>query len=317
MAVKNKFLGIEIGGTKLQLSLGNSSNSIGQNLRYTIDPAAGASHIQEQIRDGLNKLESFDDIAAIGVGFGGPVDWKTGSIRVSHQVTGWEDFNLLEWLKQLTKKPVAIDNDANVAALGEAIHGCGKGSESVFYITMGSGIGGGMILNGEIYHGKAPGEVEVGHLLLDKKGNTLESKCSGWAVNQKINTFISENPGSMLANMAAGTTKPLATFLQPAIENGDEAAKKITEEIADDLAFGLSHVVHLFHPDMIIIGGGLSLLKAHLQIPVSEKLPQYIMKAFLPAPPVRIAALGETVVPVGAIELAKKHWLSLQSKHSF
>ncbi len=316
MPLNKKFLGIEIGGTKLQLSAANSTGNVEQQLRYTIDAAGGAENIQAQVAEGLKKLNNYNDIAAIGVGFGGPVDWKTGSIRVSHQVSGWEDFNLSEWLKELTQKPAVIENDANVAALAEAVYGCGKGYERVFYITIGSGIGGGMIIDGDIYHGRTPGEAEVGHLRMNKKGVTLESKCSGWAVNKKIRTYIHKNPDSMLAQMAVNKSAPEATLLKLAIEDKDEAAKKIIEEIADDLAFALSHVVHLFHPDIIVIGGGLSLLKEHLRLPFAEKLSCYIMKAFLPIPPVHIAALGENAVPAGAAELAKKYWLSIQKFNS-
>ncbi len=308
------FLGIEIGGTKLQLSVAGSSGSIEKHLRYTIDPAGGAENIQNQVAGGLKELGSSKDIAAIGVGFGGPVDWKTGSIRVSHQVSGWENFNLSEWLGELTKKPVVIENDANVAALAEAVYGCGKGYERVFYVTIGSGIGGGMIVHGDIYHGCTPGEAEVGHLRMNKKGVTLESVCSGWAVNKKVKTYIRKNPHSVLAQMAGKSLAPEATLLKPAIEESDEAAKKIVEEIADDLAFALSHVVHLFHPDIIVLGGGLSLLKEYLSVPVAERLSNYIMKAFLPIPSVKIAALGENVVPAGAAELAKKFWLNTERK---
>ena len=306
----NKFLGIEIGGTKLQLAVVDSSGVIEENIRYTIYPTEGAASIQNQIIEGIKKLRFYNDIAAVGIGFGGPVNWKTGTVQVSHQVQGWNNFNLAVWLEQLTKKPVVIDNDANVAALAESIYGCGKGYEKVFYITIGSGIGGGMIADGNIYHGKIPGEAEVGHVLLNKRGITLESKCSGWAINKKVRTYIQKNPGSLMAEMAATSFGPEATLLKSAIEKKDEFAKKMMEDIADDLSFALSHVVHLFHPDIIIIGGGLSLLKEHLLIPVQKKLPSYIMKAFLPIPIVCIAALGESVVPLGAAELAKKHWIN-------
>lgn len=312
MPANNKFLGIEIGGTKLQLAVADSSGGIKENIRYNINSAEGAASIKTQISEALKKLHFYNDIAAIGVGFGGPVDWKTGTIQVSHQVSGWNNFNLAEWLKQLTQKPVVVDNDANVAALAEAVYGCGKGYENVFYITIGSGIGGGMVINGEIYHGKTPGEVEAGHLRINKKGVTLESKCSGWAVNKKIRTHIQNHPGSLIAQMAANNSAPEATLLKPALEEKDEAAIKIIKEIADDLAFALSHVVHLFHPDVIVIGGGLSLLKEHLRMPVAKRLPNYIMKAFLPVPNVQIAALGEIVVPLGAIELAKRYWINIK-----
>ncbi|HUS03428.1 MAG TPA: ROK family protein, partial [Chitinophagaceae bacterium] len=209
-------------------------------------------------------------------------------------------------LYEITGKRVAVDNDANAAALAESIHGCGKGYNNVFYITIGSGIGGGMIINGEIYHGKEPGEVEVGHLRLNKDGDTLEYKCSGWAVDKKIKAFIKNKPDSILAQLAPGKSAPGAGLLTQALEKNDPYAKKIIDEVSDDMAFALSHVVHLFHPDIIVIGGGLSLLKEHLRLPIIEKLPKYLMQAFLPAPPVQIASLGENVVPIGALELAKK-----------
>lgn len=306
MKPNNTFLGIEIGGTKLQLVVADASLRIEQQIRYTIDPAGGAGHIKKQIEEGWKSLRSPDKIVAIGVGFGGPVDWKQGTIRVSHQVEGWGDFNFSAWLQQLTGKHVAIENDANTAALAEALYGSGKGYDKVFYMTIGSGIGGGLIVGGDIYHGRIPGEVEIGHLRLNKTGDILESKCSGWAVNKKLRTYMDQQPGSLLAQLHAGQSAPEATVLQPALESGDAAAKKIVEEIADDLAFALSHVVHLFHPDIIIIGGGLSLLKESLRQPVSQQLSHYVMQAFLPPPPVQIASLEENVVPMGAIELAKR-----------
>ncbi len=307
-----KFLGIEIGGTKLQLSSVNPSGVIEENIYYTVNPEEGAVTIQAHINEGLKKLSTYNDIAAIGVGFGGPVDWKKGCVQVSHQVDGWNNFKIKEWLEKLTKKPVVIENDANVAALAESVYGCGKGYERVFYITIGSGIGGGMVINGDIYHGKKPGEVEIGHLRLNKKGSTLESKCSGWAVNKMVRTYIQQYPDSLMAQMATGNSAPEAAFLKPALEQKDEAAEKIIEEIADDLAFALSHVVHLFNPDVLVIGGGLSLLKEHLQIAVANRLPDYVMKAFLPIPQVQIAALEAGAVPLGAAELAKRYWKNIK-----
>ncbi|CAL1517269.1 ROK family protein [Chitinophaga sp. MM2321] len=300
-----KFIGIEIGGTKLQLITGTAAGSIEQHMRYTIDPAEGAAGIQAKIMDCFGTWGDLSDIAAIGVGFGGPVNWHTGTIQVSHQIAGWAQFNLKTWLEERTGKPVMIDNDANVAALGESVYGGGKGYRQVFYMTIGSGIGGGMILDGSIYHGKAPGEVEVGHLRLDKSGATLESKCSGWAVNKKVSAYIHQHPDSLLAQLAKEHTIPEAGLLKPALEKEDAAAREILKEVTDDIAFALSHVTHLFHPEIIIIGGGLSFLDEYLSSPIATALSGYLMNAFLPAPPVQISALRENVVPMGALELAK------------
>jgi glucokinase len=300
------FIGIEIGGTKLQLITGDASAKVIDRVRYTINPVEGAAKIRAQMLQGIEKLLSaHHQVKAIGVGFGGPVDWKSGAIQLSHQVDGWGNFNLKTWLQQLTGLPVATDNDANTAALAEAKHGAGKGYNTVFYMTIGSGIGGGMIINEKIYHGRTPGEVEIGHIRLNKSGTTLESSCSGWAVNKKVRQHIEKYQNCTLAKLAAKSTLPEAYFLKPALEKGDLDAANILNEIADDISFALSHVIHLFNPNIIIIGGGLSLLEEHLSTPVSQKLPEYIMKALLPAPLVKIAALREDVVPLGALELAK------------
>src|SRR5438067_2409727 len=110
MDPKNElFIGIEIGGTKLQLVTGNGSAIIKERLRYSINVAEGAAGIRKQIQEGIQKLLQTNKAQAIGVGFGGPVDWKTGAIQLSHQIDGWGNFNLKTWLQQLTGLPVAID----------------------------------------------------------------------------------------------------------------------------------------------------------------------------------------------------------------
>lgn len=299
------FIGMEIGGTKLQLVVGDASANIIGRVRHSISPAEGAAKIRDQIKEGITKLLPAYKVQAIGVGFGGPVDWKTGSVQLSHQVEGWGNFNLKTWLQELTGVPVAIDNDANTAALAEAKHGCGKGYNTVFYMTIGSGIGGGLIINEKVYHGRTPGEVEIGHLKLDKSGLILENACSGWAVNKKVKEHIENNRDCTLAKLAKKSKQPEAYLLKPAMQEKDTEASQIIEDIADDISFALSHVVHLFNPDIIVIGGGLSLLGQYLSSPISQRLPAYIMKALLPAPPVKIAVLGEDVVPIGALELAK------------
>jgi len=304
MAEQN-FIGIEIGGTKLQLLCTDDSLTIDEQFSLVVNKENGAKGIQQQIKEGIRKIKGNKKLSAIGVGFGGPVNYKTGKISVSHQIAGWEDFNLQQWLQDLTGVPVFIDNDANVAALGEAVHGAGADYEIVFYMTIGSGIGGGMVLNKKIYHGAHPGEVEVGHLRLNKQADTLESQCSGWAVDEKVRKSIAQQPKSLLAKLVGNATKGEAKFVQEAIERGGNTAKTILHETADNIAFALSHVVHLFHPEIIIIGGGLSLLGEYLTDEITLALPKYVMRAFLPPPEIKIASLGKNVVPIGALELAR------------
>jgi len=238
------------------------------------------------------------------VGFGGPVDWQTGKICRSHQVAGWSDFDLANWLRQLAGAPAVVDNDANVGALGEALGGAGVGFSRVFYVTLGSGVGGGMVTDGRIYHGAKPGESEIGHIRLDRAGTTLESRCSGWAVDARIRELKAKEPHSLLARLSVQTTGGEARHLATAWQQGDPAAKRLLQETAEDLAFGLSHVVHLFHPEIIILGGGLAAVGEPLRVSVEAGLRCFAMEAFAPGPNIALAALGEDAVPIGALKLA-------------
>lgn len=299
------YLGIEIGGTKLQIVVGDKGAKILQTHRLTVDRAAGGVGIRQQIEETLAKiLPSLPQFAAVGVGFGGPVDWRTGKICCSHQIEGWSEFDLGGWLKKLTGAPVFVDNDANVAALGEAIHGAGRGANPVFYVTLGSGVGGGLVVDGRIYHGATPGEAEIGHVRLDRAGTIVESRCSGWAMDAKIRTLKTTDPSSILCRMVNNQTGGEARHLPAALAQNDAAAHRILRETAEDLAFGLSHVAHLFHPEIIVIGGGLSNLGEPLRAAVAGSLRSFLMEAFAPGPRVCLAALGENAVPVGALQLA-------------
>jgi glucokinase len=207
------------------------------------------------------------------------------------------------WLGELAGAPVVVDNDANVAALGEALCGAGVGFSPVFYVTLGSGVGGGLVADGKIYHGAKPGEAEIGHVRLDRKGTIVEARCSGWAVDARIRELKAKEPGSLLARLAGQGVGGEAKHLAAAWQQGDAAARRLLRETTEDLAFGLSHVVHLFHPEIIILGGGLSGVGEPLRTSVESALRQFMMEAFAPGPRIALAALGEDAVPVGALKL--------------
>lgn len=299
-------LGIEIGGTKLQLVLGDQAGLILERRKLAVDRQQGAAGIRAQIEQALPGMHHGRALQAVGVGFGGPVDWRTGRICRSHQIEGWSGFDLGGWLCQLCHAPVRVDNDANVAALGEARHGAGQGHDPVFYVTLGSGVGGGLVINGSIYHGAALGEAEFGHIRLDRAGTTIESRCSGWAVDKRIRSLAETDPHSRLGPVLAGTNSGgEARHLGSALQQGDLSARRLLNEIAADLALGLSHVVHLFHPQVIVIGGGLSGIGEPLRAAVDQSLHAFVMEAFAPGPEVALAMLGEDAVPRGALELSK------------
>lgn len=303
----SSLIGIEIGGTKLQIVAGPAPLQITRRWRADADRAGGGAAIQRQIQGGLREILGSERAAAIGVGFGGPIDVAAGRIRRSHQIAGWENFPLRDWLAEISGSPVVVENDANTATLGEAIHGAGRGVDPVFYANFGSGVGGGLVAGGQIYHGAPPGEAEFGHLRLDRSSATVEDRCSGWAVDRRLREVAREHPQSALAKLlGANSQGGEARQLAPAIAVGDAIAHDVLREVAGDIAFALSHVVHLFHPAIIVIGGGLSLVGEPLRAAIESALPGCVMEAFHPAPPVRLAALGEDAVPVGALELAAR-----------
>ena len=300
------FVAIEIGGTKLQLLVGDSSATILDEVRLTVDRSRGGAGIRAQIEEALPRLLARWQPSATGVGFGGPVDWQTGQVCCSHQIEGWSNFPLGEWLSQLTQRPVAVDNDANLAALGEATHGAGAGCDPVFYMTLGSGVGGGLVAGGAIYHGAKPGESEIGHLRLDRQGTVLESRCSGWAVDEKVRR-LQETGAAVQLNWPSGSPPGgEARWLGPALQRNDPDARRILRETAEDLAFGLSHVVHLFHPETIVMGGGLSQIGEPLREALAGALRGFVMEAFGEGPSVRLAALGERAVPAGCLVAARR-----------
>ncbi len=166
-------LGIEIGGTKLQLGLGRGDGVIVALERRTVNPAQGAEGIRTQIKDALRVLleANSDKLGlpqSVGIGFGGPVDAARGVVVTSHQVNGWDAFPLASWVRETLNIPsVSLQNDADTAALGEARFGAGVGFSPVLYVTIGSGIGGGLIVDGSIYRGNGAGAVEIGHLWIN------------------------------------------------------------------------------------------------------------------------------------------------------
>jgi glucokinase len=286
--------------------LGDEHAGILKRFRIAVQRTEGAEGIRRQLETAVGDLSAHREIVAAGVGFGGPVDWPTGRIYQSHQIPGWAGFDLAAWLGGLTNAPVFADNDANVAALAEATGGAGAGLNPVFYVTLGSGVGGGLVVDGRIYHGARPGECEIGHVRLDRAGTTLESRCSGWSVDARIRSLRETAPRSALVRLAGGSSGGEAKHLGEALRLGDAAAQGLLEEIADDLAFGLSHVVHLVHPQAIVLGGGLSGIGEPLRAAAEAALAGRIMEVFAPGPRVLLSALGEDAVPAGALRLGRQ-----------
>lgn len=303
--VQRAFLGIEIGGSKLQLVAGDETAAIVEHRRFDVDKNGGAEGIRRQIAAALPALAARWKPAAVGVGFGGPVNWRNGRIARSHQIEGWSEFDLGGWLRELTGLPVAVENDSNAATFAEATRGAGAGCNPVFYFNLGSGVGGGLVVDGRIYHGQTPGEAEFGHLRLERDGTTVEDRCSGWAVDRRLRAMASAATDSELARLIGPAAGGEARHLRAALDAKDTSARQVMTELAEDISFALSHVTHLFHPEAVVMGGGLSMVGEPLRLAVATALSGRVMEVFHGGPEVKLAALGEDAVPIGALLLAR------------
>jgi glucokinase len=317
------YIGIEIGGTKLQLGLGAGDGTLTSLWRGSVEVQRGGEGIREQIlretptllqRAGLGRTQ----IHGVGVGFGGPVDDADQTVIKSHQIQGWDGFPLAQWLTELLGWPVALGNDADVAGLAEALFGAGKGHSPIFYITIGSGIGGGLIINGEIYRGCGRGAAEIGHIRLafeDKiacciRWPVLEETSSGWAIASRAKSLAQQQPDSLLFKMVKGNVDQLTPqHVAEAVEQGDGSATRLWDDALDHLAAAICHVVALLCPRRIVIGGGVSLMgEKALFVPLRQKVGRQVFQPFAKSFDIVPAALGEEVVVHGALALARQRF---------
>jgi glucokinase len=321
-----QYLGIEIGGTKLQLGVGPGDGTFAGLWRGGVDVAAGGEGIRKQIVAAVPELLAQAGVeraqlAGVGIGFGGPVDDATATVIKSHQIEGWDNFPLATWISDMLGLPAVLGNDADVAGLAEALFGAGKGLSPVFYITIGSGIGGGLIVNGEIYRGVGRGAAEIGHLRLfsDERDelerytsdyHTLESLASGWAIEQRARRFaqLNINEDFLLLRLVNGQPNQItARYVGEAVQQGDTIARALLEMPQVYLAEAICHVIALLCPRRIVIGGGVSLMGERVLFePLRKLVAERCFKPFAGCYDIIPAALGEEVVVHGALALARR-----------
>jgi len=315
------FLGIEIGGTKLQLGLGRGDGVIAAVWRGSVIASEGAAGIRRQIADALPTLLSLgkverSQLRGIGIGFGGPTDDESQTTIKSHQIAGWDHFPLAKWAAAELGAPALICNDADTAGLGEAIYGAGKGLSPIFYMTLGSGIGGGLVVDGQIYRGAGKGATEIGHLLLQDRCKhkaqgglvTLESIASGWGIAEHARMALAEWE---MQNKAPSLLRKLprervtAKDVAAAANLRDPLANEILSETWARLAEAIATMVTLLCPRRVVIGGGVSLMGDLLFVPLRHLVAERTFPPFAGLTDIVPAALGEEVVLHGALALAR------------
>jgi len=339
------YLGIEIGGTKLQLGVGDASRAAPVDLvRRDVDPSLGANGILQAIESAAGDLLTRHQCLGVGVGFGGPVDRASGRITKSHQIDGWDGFELARWCESVCGLPTTIANDCDAAALAEATLGAGKRHRIVFYITVGTGVGGGFVVDGRLYGSGRPAAAEIGHLRpglqAERPDQTIESIASGWGIAAEARARLSgqvspafdmlhrtqgpEDPAALKRRFAEAVDanreyaadlmlrcesdpeQLTAKQIGEAAAEGNELAREVVDHACRALGWGVAQVTTLLAPEVIIIGGGVSLLGETIFLSALRNYAQqYSFPPLAHSYLIEPAALGELAVVQGALALAK------------
>jgi len=309
------YLGIEIGGTKLQAAVG-TAGEIQQLVRREVEPAGGAEGIREQLAEILPSLCGKYSIESIGIGFGGPLDVSKGIITKSHQVRGWDDFPLAVWIQDLVGLNCKIVNDCDAAALAEACLGAGQGVNRVFYVTVGTGIGGGFVVDRCIQGIDRPASNEIGHLRpgLDcsNREQTVESLASGRGIEHRMQDLIDQNNQNpdlfelKLDSFSNGLGLSAREICLIASE-GNPPAVRILSEACQALGWAIAQTITLLAPEKVIVGGGVSLAGDKLFFdPVRRFTQEYVFPGLAESYTIVPASLREEVVLHGALLIANE-----------
>ena len=314
------FLGIEIGGTKLQLGVGHGDGTDFVAFeRRDVDQNRGAQGIREQISEVGRMLVSTHDITRVAYGFGGPILGSKGIVQTSHQVSGWDNFPLSQWTEKELGIPATLGNDCDVAALAEACFGAGRGAKSVFYVTVGTGIGGGLVFDQSIYGTGRPAAAEIGHLRpgLDATSTkrTVESFAAGpgiaIATRHRLHTM--QLAGEMTRDMhdfrerCGGDFQQLTTkMIGEAAVAGNQLAKDQYITATNVLGWAIAQLITLVAPEVIVVGGGVSLVGDDIFFaPLRSAVQTYVFPPLRDAFRLVPAELAESVVVQGALALAR------------
>lgn len=264
-------LALDYGGTKHAAAvLRRGDTTWAAQARVTCPPGADATYDQTAVLRMARELltQARGRLVAIGVSFGGPVDAKRGLVRLSHHVPGWEDTPLADKLAAELGAPVSVDNDANVAALGEWRFGAGQGCDSLLYVTVSTGVGGGWVLGGRIWSGADGMAGEIGHTAVRQGGmpcvcgkrGCVEAEACGPAIARKAVALLAADAqgGRILRGLAGGQPEAVtAELVGRAAAQGDALALHALQDAAAALGDGIGTAINLMNPERVVLGGGV------------------------------------------------------------
>jgi len=278
-------LAIDIGGTKFALAAFRGDAMLLRESRST-DRAGGPQAMFAQIEEIYRTWvrEHCFTAHACGIGFGGPVDFRTQTVTLSTHVAGWAHYPLVENMRRLTSAPVVMDNDANAGALGEASYGAGGGCDPLFYVTLSTGIGGGIIANGNVYRGADSFAGEIGHINLMPDGPPCLCGSNGCFERMCCGLWLERDYGKSAKELLK--------------------SKEFVEQYVVYLARGLKAAIMILNPARIVIGGGIAKAGDALFVPLRAELNRQLTAWSRARRDVVPAGLGDDSVLFGALALA-------------
>jgi glucokinase len=310
-------IGVDLGGTKIAAGLCDGQGNI---LRMRSIPT-GAGRPREQILSDMAALcrglaaehgVPWADIAAVGIASPGFIDANAGVVIFAGNLN-WHNAPVAAELSALLGTPAFVDNDANVAALGEVASGGMRGRRNAILLTLGTGVGGGVVLDGRILSGSHGGGGELGHMTLVWRGEPctcgnrgcLEQYCSATALIREGRRAAERNPKSAIVLTAGSLEAITAKTIVDCARNGDADAIRVFDDYLDALAMGIISLINIFDPEAVAIGGGVSAAGDFLLKPLREKVAGYAVSAELVQPDIVLAELGNDAGIVGAAQLAR------------
>jgi glucokinase len=308
--------GIDIGGTKIAIALANLDGEILAKRRLPTPNENGPFALLEVVSQTLTEMigEFNLVLTAIGVGSPGPLDIDLGLIMSPSNLRDWDRVPVVEVLSKKFGVPVMLDNDANAAALGEFSFGAGRGFKNIFYVTVSTGIGGGVIIDGNVHHGVSTGAGEIGHTIVDPDGvrcncgsvGCLETVSSGTHLVRLMKERLDSGEPTAIRDLIADGTELSTMVLLEAVRRADPVAIEVWDNACRYLAISIANAISLIAPEVVVIGGGISSAGDLLIEPLREIVPQYV--SMIPRSNINIvtAELGTESGLYGAIELAKR-----------
>jgi glucokinase len=305
-------LAMDIGGTKLALGLVSAEGRILQREEIPTRAAEGPERVlarlMELARSMREQAASSHALRRVGIACAGPLDREAGLILDPPNLPGWTRIALKDRVEQALGLPSVLDNDANAAALGEFRYGAGQGARSLVYLTVSTGIGGGIVLDGRLWHGLGDSAGEIGHMTIDPDGppcgcgnqGCLEALASGPAIARRAREALRGGRPSRLRDLPEATAADVVRLAG----EGDALAAEVWAAAVQALALGVGAAVTILAPERVIIGGGVAQAGDALFVPLRREVRQRVKLVAVESVPILPAALGRDVGILGAAALA-------------